>query len=662
MTLERLQEIKKLLNEYNYQYYVLDNPTVTDQEYDRLMQELQGIEAKHPEWITVDSPSQRVGGQVLENFTKVTHQRMMLSLGNIFNEDELREFDDRIREVYPQAEYVCELKIDGLAVSLVYADGRLDYGATRGDGTIGEDITHNVKTIKSIPLSIDYDGDFEVRGEIFMPKKSFNDLNRQREENGESLFANPRNAAAGSVRQLDSTIAAKRGLDAFLYMVPTADEVGCTTHKEALDYIQSLGFKTNPMTRVCKDIKEVWAFIEEMTEKRDTLPYEIDGVVIKVNNLAWQERLGYTAKVPKWAIAYKFPAEEVITKLKDIIFTIGRTGQITPNAVLEPVRVAGSTVQRATLHNEDNVKHKDIRVGDFVVVRKAGDVIPEVVRALKERRDGNEKEFEMIETCPYCGSHLVRKDNEAAYYCLNEHCDSKKIERIIHFASRDAMNIEGLGEKIIEQLYNLGFVKRIEDIYTLYQHEQEIMDIEGFGKKSMDNLVAAIEKSKENSMEKLLFGLGIKGIGAKMADNLSKEFKSMDALLEASSAKLLAMKDVGETIVQSINRFRRDQASLELLEHLKEFGLNMDYLKETTLIQESIFNGKTVCVTGTLELMTRKEIKDYLARLGANVTGSVSKKTDFLICGRDAGSKLEKANQLGVTVMSEEEFKEEVDL
>lgn len=662
MTLERLQEIKKLLNEYNYQYYVLDNPTVTDQEYDRLMQELQAIESKHPEWITTDSPSQRVGGQVLENFTKVTHQRMMLSLGNIFNEDELREFDERIREVYPQAEYVCELKIDGLAVSLVYADGRLDYGATRGDGTIGEDITHNVKTIKSIPLSIDYDGDFEVRGEIFMPKKSFNELNRQREENGEPLFANPRNAAAGSVRQLDSTIAAKRGLDAFLYMVPTANEVGCTTHKDALDYIKSLGFKTNPMTRICKDIKEVWAFIEEMTEKRDTLPYEIDGIVIKVNNLEWQERLGYTAKVPKWAIAYKFPAEEVITKLTDIIFTIGRTGQITPNAVLEPVRVAGSTVQRATLHNEDNVKHKDIRVGDFVVVRKAGDVIPEVVRALKERRDGTEKEFEMIETCPYCGSHLVRKDNEAAYYCLNEQCDSKKIERIIHFASRDAMNIEGLGEKIIEQLYNLGFVKRIEDIYTLYQHEQEIMDIEGFGKKSMDNLVAAIEKSKENSMEKLLFGLGIKGIGAKMADNLSKEFKSMDALLAASSAKLLAMKDVGEIIVQSINRFRRDQASLELLEHLKEFGLNMDYLKETTLIQESIFNGKTVCVTGTLELMTRKEIKDYLARLGANVTGSVSKKTDFLICGRDAGSKLEKAQQLGVTVMSEEEFKEEVDL
>lgn len=662
MSLERLNEIKELLNEYNYQYYVLDNPSVSDQEYDRLMQELQGIEYKHPEWITPDSPSQRVGGEVLDGFQKVTHERMMLSLGNIFNEDELIAFDDRIRGIYPQVEYVCELKIDGLAVSLVYADGRLDYGATRGDGTVGEDITHNVKTIKSIPLKIDYAGDFEVRGEIFMPKKSFNELNRQRKEAGETLFANPRNAAAGSVRQLDSTIAAKRGLDAFLYMVPMASEVGCQTHKDALDYIQKLGFKTNPMTRVCSNIQEVWSFILEMTDKRPTLPYEIDGIVIKVNRLDYQERLGYTAKVPKWAIAYKFPAEEVVTKLKDIVFTIGRTGQITPNAVLEPVRVAGSTVQRATLHNEDNVKHKDIRVGDYVVIRKAGDVIPEVVRSLKERRDGSEKVFEMIQYCPRCGSPLVRKDNEAAYYCLNDHCDSKKIEQIIHFASRDAMNIEGLGEKVIEQFYNLGFIKRIEDIYSLYDHEQEIMDIEGFGKKSMDNLVEAIEKSKQNSMEKLLFGLGIRGIGAKMADNLSKVFKNMDALLDASDEQLLAIKDVGQTIVKSLHRFRNDINNQELLMNLKFIGLNMDYLKETTLIQDSIFNGKTVCVTGTLELMTRKEIKDYLTRLGANVTGSVSKKTDYLICGKEAGSKLEKANQLGVTVLTEEQFKEEVHL
>ena len=660
MTFERLEEIKKLLNEYNYQYYVLDNPTVSDQEYDRLMQELQSIEMAHPEWITPDSPSQRVGGEVLEGFRKIEHQRMMLSLGNGFNEDDLIAFDKRVHEDVLNVEYVCELKIDGLAVSLVYEDGHLVYGATRGDGTIGEDITHNVKTIKSIPLTIDYLDDLEVRGEIFMPKKSFNELNEKRKQEGVELFANPRNAAAGSVRQLDSSIAAKRKLDAFLYHVPMALDMDVSTHKEALDFIHKLGFKVNPYTRVCKDIKEVWNFILEMTEKRESLPYEIDGIVIKVNDLDKQERLGFTAKVPKWAIAYKFPAEEVTTKLKDIIFTIGRTGQITPNAVLEPVRVAGSTVQRATLHNEDNVKTKDIRVGDYVVIRKAGDVIPEVVRSLKERRNGSEVPFEMIKTCPRCGSLLVRKDNEAAYYCLNEHCDSKKIEKIIHFASRDAMNIEGLGIKIVEQFYNLGFVKSIEDIYHLQQYEQEIIDIEGFGRKSMDNLIEAIEKSKGNSMEKLLFGLGIKGIGAKMADLLSSNFKSMDDLLNASEYQLIRIKDVGETIVNSLNQFKNDERNIELLSHLKELGLNMTYLKDTSLLTESIFNGKTVCVTGTLEKMTRKQVKDYLTRLGANVTGSVSKKTDYLICGRDAGSKLEKANQLGVTVLTEEEFEKEV--
>ncbi len=662
MTFERLEEIKKLLNEYNYQYYVLDNPTVSDQEYDRLMQELQRIEMAHPEWITDDSPTQRVGGQVLDSFTKVTHKRMMLSLGNIFNEDELREFDERIRDMYPNVEYICELKIDGLSVSLVYKNGKLDYGATRGDGEIGENITHNVKTIKSIPMTIPYLGEFEVRGEIFMPKKSFNQLNEQRKAAGESLLANPRNAAAGSVRQLDSSIAAKRGLDAFLYHVPMALDMGIQTHEEALNYIKNIGFKVNPNIRKCKNVNEVWQYILEMTDKRSSLPYEIDGIVIKVNDLNQQERLGYTAKVPKWSIAYKFPAEEVVTKLDDIIFTIGRTGQITPNAVLEPVRVAGSTVQRATLHNEDNIKHKDIRVGDYVVVRKAGDVIPEVVRSLKERRDGSELPFEMINTCPYCGSKLIRKDNEAAYYCMNKECDSKKIEKIIHFASRDAMNIDGLGEKIIEQFYNLGFVKCIEDIYSLSQHKKEIMDIEGFGQKSMDNLIQAIENSKQNSMEKLLFGLGIRGVGAKMADNLSKEFKTMDALMNASTAQLLSIRDVGDTIVQSINHFRSDKESQELLQHLKEIGLNMSYLKDTSLLQESIFKNKTVCVTGTLELMTRKEIKEYLSRLGANVTGSVSKKTDYLICGKDAGSKLTKAQQYGVKILSEAQFKEEVGL
>lgn len=662
MSFERLNEIKKMLNEYNYQYYVLDNPTVSDQEYDRLMQELQNLEMKHPGWLTPDSPSQRVGGEVLDSFQKVTHQRMMLSLGNIFNEDDLIAFDERVHNVCSDVEYVCEVKLDGLAVSLVYLQGQLSYAATRGDGTIGEDITHNVKTIKSIPLTIDEKSDFEVRGEIIMPKKSFESLNEQRKKDGESVFANPRNAAAGSVRQLDSSVAAKRKLDAFLYMVPTAHDIGCQSHSEALEYIKKLGFKVNPLTRLCRDVKEVWKFIEHITEIRNTLPYEIDGVVIKVNQLASQERLGYTAKVPKWAIAYKFPAEEVVTKLKDIVFTIGRTGQITPNAVLEPVRVAGSTVQRATLHNEDNINSKDIRVGDYVVIRKAGDVIPEVVRSVKERRNGTEIKFQMIKTCPYCHSTLIRKDNEAAYYCLNEHCDSKKIERIIHFASRDAMNIEGLGEKIIEQFYNLGFIKSIEDIYSLSDYRQEIMDIEGFGKKSMDNLISSIEKSKSNSLEKLLFGLGIKGIGAKMADNLAREFKTMDCLLDASVSKLLSIKDVGDTIVQSIQQFKCQEQQYHLIEHLKKIGLNMNYLKDVSLLQESIFNGKTVCITGTLELMTRKEMKEYLTRLGANVTGSVSKKTDYLICGNDAGSKFDKAQQLGIKVISENEFKEEVGL
>lgn len=660
MSLERLNEIKKLLNKYNHEYYVLDKPTVSDQEYDRLMQELISIETDNPQWLTSDSPSQRVGGEVLDGFKKITHQRMMLSLGNGFNEDDIRAFDERVHERVSSVEYVCELKIDGLSVSLVYQNGSLLYGATRGDGTIGEDITHNVKTIKSIPLSIDYLGDLEVRGEIFMPKKSFNELNRQRKEANLELFANPRNAAAGSVRQLDSSISAKRGLDAFLYHVPMALDSGVRTHIEALEFIRNLGFKTNPNNRICKNIDEVINYIKEITSIRDTLPYEIDGIVIKVNDLQKQERLGFTAKVPRWAIAYKFPALEVTTKLKDIIFTIGRTGKITPNAVLEPVRVAGSTVQRATLHNEDNVLHKDIRIGDYVVIRKAGDVIPEVVRPIVERRDGMEIPFKMITKCPNCGSILVRKESEADYYCLNEHCDYKKIEKIIHFASRDAMNIEGLGDKIIEQFYNLGFVTSIQDIYLLENHVKEIMDIEGFGKKSMDNLINAIERSKNNSLEKLLFGLGIKGIGAKNADILAMNFKTLDNLFNASYDDLIRIKDVGDTIINSLNDYKANSKNIELIDFLKSINVNMEYLKDTSLLQESIFNGKVVCVTGTLEIMSRKEVKEYLKRLGANATDSVSKKTDYLICGTNAGSKLEKARKLNVTILSEQEFISEV--
>lgn len=657
MVLDRIKELTELLNKYGYEYYVLDKPTVSDSEYDRLMQELIELETKYPEYLSPSSPSQRVGGAVLDSFKKITHTKLMLSLGNGFSGDDLLAFDQRVREtVLNDVEYVCELKIDGLAVSLVYNEGVLQYGATRGDGTTGEDITHNVKTIHSIPLSIPFQGELEVRGEIYMPKKSFEALNEERKKDGVELFANPRNAAAGSVRQLDSKIAAKRKLDAFLYMVPDAQDYDLETHYDALQWISTLGFKINPHTRRCKDIYAVLDYIQEYTQKRSSLPYEIDGIVIKVNSLELQDTLGFTVKVPKWAIAYKFPAEEVTTKLKDIIFTVGRTGQITPNAVLEPVRVAGSLVQRASLHNEDNVVSKDIRIGDIVVVRKAGDVIPEVVRPVVERRTGQERKFEMTKVCPKCGQPIIRENDQAAYFCHNPHCDSKIIEKIIHFASRDAMNIEGLGERIVEQFYNQGFIKDIESIYYLNRYAKEIMELDGFGKKSMDNLIEAIERSKENSLEKLLFGLGIKGIGAKMADVLAARFKTMDNLMQAKYLDLININDVGETLCESILTYFKKPENIALITHLRDLNVNMTYLKETEVKTDSAFSLKTVVVTGTLEKYTRNEIKEVLKQLGANVTNSISKKTDYLICGKDAGSKLEKANKLGVKVISEEEF------
>lgn len=657
MIQERIEELRKLLNQYGHEYYVLDKPTVSDAEYDRLMQELIDLETKYPEYYSPSSPTQRVGGAVLDNFKKITHGKSMLSLGNVFSKEELFAFDKRIQEsVNETVEYVCELKIDGLAVSLVYQNGELLYGATRGDGTVGEDITHNVKTIHSVPLTIPYLGDLEVRGEIFMPKKSFEQLNKQREKDGVELFANPRNAAAGSVRQLDSRIAAKRKLDTFLYMVPDAEDYDCETHYESLQWISSLGFKTNPHTRICKSIQEVWDYIEEYTLKRSTLSYEIDGIVIKVNRLRLQDQLGFTVKVPRWAIAYKFPAEEVTTRLKDIVFTVGRTGQITPNAVLEPVRVAGSLVKRASLHNEDNVVSKDIRIGDIVIVRKAGDVIPEVVRPVVERRTGEEKPFVMTAVCPQCGHPIERAKDQAAYFCHNPNCDSKIIEKIIHFASRDAMSIDGLGDRIVEIFYNQGFVKSIEDIYHLDQYAKPIMEMDGFGQKSMDKLLAAIERSKENSLERLLFGLGIKGVGAKMADVLAAKFKTMENLKNAKYLDLISINDVGETLCDSILDYFRNPKNQALIEHLKALGLNMTYLKETSVQEDSPFANKVVVVTGTLEKYTRNEIKEVLKRLGANVTGSVSKKTDYLICGRDAGSKLEKARALNIPVISEDEF------
>ena len=652
---ERIDEIRSLLEKYNYEYYVLDNPSVSDAEYDRLMQELIMLENEHPEYQSPLSPSQRVGGLVQDEFAKVTHKRMMLSLANAFNEDDLRDFDKKVREAtgLDKVTYMAEMKIDGLGMSLVYR-GNLQYAATRGDGVIGEDVTANILTIKSIPSHINCNEDFEIRGEVFMPKKSLERLNKEKAEKGEPLFANARNAAAGSIRQLDSSIAASRGLDAFWYYFVNASDFGIRYHSEALKMADDLGFKTNPERRLCNGIDEVLKYIDEYTLKRPTLGYDIDGIVIKVDDMALYDRLGYTAKTPRWAIAYKFPPEEVITKLEDIIFTVGRTGKITPNAVLSPVRVSGSVVQRATLHNEDFIKEKDLKIGDFVIIRKAGDVIPEVVGPVVNKRTGLEIPFEMINNCPVCGLPLIRKD--AMHFCVNPHCDARKIEGIIHFASRDAMDIEGLGERVAEQFFNQGFFRSIDEIYKLYEHRDEIIALDGWQSKSVDNLINAIEKSKENSLEKVLFGLGIKEVGAKMAKTLARKYQNIDNLINASEEELLEIADVGPIVASSIRNFFSDERNMALINALKEVHLNFEYKGSTATAANSYFSGKTVVLTGTLSKYGRKEATEILENLGAKVTGSVSKATDVVIAGVEAGSKLDKAHALGITVLDEEEF------
>ena len=654
---QRAEELTKLLNQYNYEYYVLNQSTVSDAEFDRLMQELMMIENEHPELKSPLSPTQRVGGMVQDEFKKITHQRMMLSLANAFNEDDLRDFDRKIREAIGDEDvsYMCELKIDGLGMSLVY-NKNLEYAATRGDGTTGEDVTSNVITIKSVPTHIDLDGDYEIRGEVFMSKKTLEELNKAREETGEPLFANARNAAAGSVRQLDSRIAASRNLDAFWYYVVNAKDFGIRYHSDALNMADKLGFKTNHERRLVKGIEQVIGYIEEYTEKRPTLDYDIDGIVIKVDDMSLYDKIGYTAKTPKWAIAYKFPPEEVITKLKDIIFTVGRTGKITPNAVLEPVIVQGSTVQRATLHNEDFIIEKGLMIGDYVVIRKAGDVIPEVVRPVKEKRTGLEIPFEMIGNCPDCGMPLVKKD--AMHFCLNPECPSKMIESLIHYSSKNAMDIEGLGEKVCEQLFNQGFISNISDIYRLHEHRDEIIAMEGWQAKSVDNLLDAIEASKNNSVERLLFGLGIKEVGAKMAKSLSKIYGNLDSLKEATEEELLEIPDVGPVVAKSLTNWFKNDKNMALLEALRGLGLNFNYLGSTSKAASSYFSGKTCVLTGTLDSMGRKEAGEILENLGAKVTGSVSKATDVVIAGHDAGSKLDKAQALGITVINETEFLE----
>ena len=654
---KRIDELVELLNKYNHEYYILDKPSVSDSEYDRLMQELISLEEKYPEYKSSISPTERVGSKVLSSFVKVRHKLPMLSLGNVFNYEEIEKFDERIKKEGYNPTYVAELKIDGLAISLIYEKGILVRGLTRGDGTVGEDITHNVKTIKDIPLKLSKDIDIEVRGEIFISKNEFSRVNKERKEKGLELFQNCRNLAAGSVRQLDSKIAASRRLSNFIYHLPNPLDYNLNTHEDSLKFMKSLGFRVNPTRKLCNNIKEVISFIEEITKKRDDLSYDIDGIVIKVNDIETQNSLGYTAKYPKWATAYKFPALEVTTRLKDIKFTVGRTGKITPNAILEPVKVAGSTISKATLHNEDFVKEKDIRVGDIVVIRKAGDVIPEVVKVDKDRREDDLPLFKMIDTCPVCGFKLIRKEKEANHYCPNPLCDAKKVEKLIHFASRGAMNIEGLGERILEDYYNFGYVTDIPSIYDLKKYKSELMTLEGFGEKSINNLLEAIEESKNNSLEKLLFALGIRHFGAKSAMILAKKFKDIDAIKNATFEELTSIYDIGDIMAEEVVKYFSDQSNLDLIDKLKMHGPNMKYIGEEEILDDEFLDKKFV-ITGTISFMGRSDIKKEIIKRGGKTIDSVSSKTDIVIVGDSPGSKYDKAKELNIEIWDEDKLKE----
>lgn len=657
---KRVEELTNILNDANYKYYVLDEPTITDQEYDKYLRELEELEQKYKEFARDDSPTKRVGGEVLDSFKKVTHKIPMMSLSDAFSESEVVNFDERIKKEGIRPQYVCELKIDGLSVSLLYEHGKLVRAATRGDGVVGENITHNVKTIKSVPLTLNEDIDIEVRGEIYMSKKSLEKVNLERIKNGEKPLQNARNGAAGSIRQLDSKVAAKRGLDVWIYHLPNPLDYGIHTHYEALEFMKKLGFKTNPNNRLVNNINEVLEFISEKNAERKSLPYDIDGIVIKVNNIDQQQELGFTAKYPKWATAYKFPAEEVLTRLNDIIFTVGRTGQITPNAVLDPVIVMGSTIARATLHNENYIKEKDLRIGDIVSIRKAGDVIPEVVEVKKERRTGNEKNFEMIHNCPICGTTLVKKEGQVDYFCLNEHCPTRKIECLIHFAERDAMNIDGLGEKIMEDFFNFSFIRTIPDIYLLQTHREDLTRLEGYGEKSVTKLLEAIEKSKSNSLEKLLFGLGIPHVGSKTAKIIASHYHNIDNIIKATLEDLSSINDIGEIIAKSIVDYFQKEDNKIIIERLKQYGINMNYLGQK-IIKDETFYGKTFVLTGTMTEYKRDEAKNLIENYGGKTSSSVSKKTDVVIAGAEPGSKYDKAVELGITIWSEEDFKKNIE-
>ena len=643
---KRVEELTKILNDANYNYYVKDEPTITDQEYDKYMRELEDIELEYPKYASKNSPTKRVGGEVIEKFQKVVRDKPMLSISDVFSEDEVRDFIKKVEdEVTP--EYVCEQKIDGLGVSLIYEDGKLVRGVTRGDGLVGEDITHNVRTIKSIPLQLTKPIDIEVRGEIFMHKSTLEKLNKKRAEEGKPKLQNVRNAAAGSIRQLDSRVAAERELDNFVYYLPNPSDFNIKTHLEALQFMENLGFKINPHNKLVKNIDEIIAYIEKEGDTRKSLSYEIDGIVIKVNNVDLQEKLGYTAKYPRWAVAYKFPAEEVLTKLTDIIFTVGRTGRITPNAVLEPVIVMGSTIRRATLHNEDYVNMKGLKIGDIVSIRKAGDVIPEVVELKLERRNGSEKEFRMISECPMCHEKIVKKDGNVDYYCVNPNCPRRNIESIIHYVSRDALNIEGPGDEIVEELYNLGFVKNITDLYNLSDKKKQIMEFDGYGEKSLNKIIDNIEASKSNSLERLLFGLGIKEIGNKTAKILASNFGSMDNLMSASMEELESIRDIGHVTALSVYKYLKENK--ELIEKLKSLGVNMKYLGKNMGVNDFI-SGKKFVITGTIDGYGRKEIKEIIESFNGSVSESVSKNTDIVIVGSNPGSKYQDALKLNIMI------------
>lgn len=654
----RIEELTKILNEANYNYYILDNPTISDQEFDKYLRELIELEMEYPDLKKDDSPTVRVGGTVLEGFEKITHTLPMLSIGDVFNEDEIINFDTKIKKEGFNPNYVCELKIDGLSVSLHYEKGKLVRAATRGNGIVGDDITNNVKTIKTIPLVLKQEIDIEVRGEIYMSKDTLKKINQEREQKSMPLLQNCRNAASGSIKLLDSKEVAKRNLECFIYHLPNPLDYGIHSHEESLNFMNKLGFRINPNNQVVSNIDGIMNFIHEKGKLRPNLPYDIDGVVIKVNDIEIQQKLGFTSKYPKWCIAYKFPAEISYTRLIDILFTVGRTGQITPNAVLEPVIVQGSTIKRATLHNEDNIVTKDIRIGDIVSIYKAGDVIPAVGEPLLERRTGNEKPFEMIEHCPICNSKIIRKEAEADYFCSNEKCPARNVSGLIHFASKEAMNIEGLGDSIMEDLYNYGYIKDISDIYKLNNYQKELEQLEGYGKKSVEKLFSSIENSKNNSLERLLFGLGIKQVGSKTAKLLSQKYHNLDNLMLATQDDLTAIPDIGPIIATNLVDYFKESSNLEIITKLKEYGLNMEYINTSNGKVDDNFIGKTFVLTGTLNQITRDEASTIIEDKGGKTTKSVTKKTSVVIVGDNPGSKYDKAVALGIEIWNEAQFME----